>query len=113
MQLGANTLTLTAAADTFSGGISGAGGLTIGGGSEILTGVNSYTGATTIPGGATLQLGNGGGTVGVLGAIADNGLLIFDGGAALERTTLATAITGADAPVTPETGTWGWTGTNT
>ena len=111
MLLGANTLTLTAAADTFSGGISGAGGLTIGAGAEILTGVNSYTGATTINGGATLQLGNGGGTVGVLGAIADNGLLIFDGGAA-SNATLATAITGAGA-VTLETGTLGLTGTNT
>ena len=111
MLLGANTLTLTNAMDTFSGGISGAGGLTIGAGAEVLTGVNSFTGVTTIDPGATLQLGAGGGPVGLAGAIADNGLLIFDGGAA-SNASLATGITGSGA-MTLETGTLGLTGTNT
>ena len=58
MILGAQTLTLTNASDTFSGVISGqGGGLTIAGGTETLTGTNTYTGATTINSGATLALG--------------------------------------------------------
>jgi autotransporter-associated beta strand protein len=54
--LGANTLILTNAADTFSGGIAGTGGITIAGGTETLTGSNGYTGATAIASGATLAL---------------------------------------------------------
>ncbi|MFC4525098.1 autotransporter-associated beta strand repeat-containing protein [Dyella halodurans] len=46
--LGANSLTLINAHDTFSGNISGAGGLTLNGGTEILTGQNTYTGATVV-----------------------------------------------------------------
>jgi outer membrane autotransporter protein len=49
--LGARSLTLTAANDTFSGTISGGGGLTLSGGHEILSGTSTYTGATTIAGG--------------------------------------------------------------
>jgi autotransporter-associated beta strand protein len=52
--LGNFTLTITAANDTFAGGISGGGGtggLTLTGGTETLTGSNGYTGATTINGG--------------------------------------------------------------
>jgi autotransporter-associated beta strand protein len=56
--LGSRTLTLTNAADTFSGTISGAGGLQISGGTETLTNSNFYTGATIISAGA-LQIGNG------------------------------------------------------
>jgi outer membrane autotransporter protein len=51
VSLGARSLTLTAANDTFSGAISGSGGLTLAGGHEILSGTSSYTGATTITGG--------------------------------------------------------------
>ena len=57
--LGANTLTLTNAAGTFSGVASGTGGLTLAGGTETLTGANTYTGATAINGG-TLTLGGTG-----------------------------------------------------
>jgi len=87
VKLGSQTLTLTNAGSTFSGVISdggGAGGtgggLTVGGGTQILTGTNTYTGATTIGAGATLQLGNGGTTGSVAGAIVDNGLLKFNYG---------------------------------
>ena len=53
--LGAQTLTLTNASNTFQGAIQGSGGLTLSGGSERLSGANSYTGATTIDNG-TLDL---------------------------------------------------------
>ena len=61
------------------GTITGTGALTqIGTGRTILTANNDYTGGTTISAG-TLQLGNGGGTVGrVIGPILDNGALVFD-----------------------------------
>lgn len=57
VNLGAQTLTLTAAADTFGGVIQGTGGLTLAGGVETLTGANTYTGATTISAG-TLVVGD-------------------------------------------------------
>jgi len=83
--LGSKTLTLTAAADTFSGVIAdgglagGAGGsLEIAGGTEVLSGTNTYTGGTTIDLGATLQLGAGGATGSVAGNVVDNGALRFD-----------------------------------
>ena len=109
--LGANTLTLSHAADLFSGFISGTGGLTLAGGTEILTGVNTFTGTTLIDTGATLQLGNGAGVGLLAGPITDNGLLLFDGGAGSD-TIYATAITGSGA-LTLETGILGLTGTNT
>jgi fibronectin-binding autotransporter adhesin len=59
--LGARTLTLTGANDTFSGVIGGSGGLTLRGGSETLSGANSFTGAATIDTGATLRLAGAGG----------------------------------------------------
>ena len=63
----------------FPGLISGTGGLAqIGTGRTILTANDSYTGETVISAG-TLQLGNGGGTVGrVIGPILNNGALVFD-----------------------------------
>ena len=83
--LGENTLTLTAAADLFSGFISGDGGLTIAAGTEALSGVNTFTGTTLIDPVATLQLGDGAGNMGLLaGPITDNGALLFNGGAAIE-----------------------------
>ncbi len=76
--LGANTLTLTAAAGNFSGNIGGSGGLTISGGSETLSGNNALTGTTTIASLATLQLGDGTSANGtVVGNITDNGALKF------------------------------------
>ncbi|WP_369418082.1 autotransporter outer membrane beta-barrel domain-containing protein, partial [Neorhizobium galegae] len=49
--LGAQTLTITNANDTFAGVIGGTGGLTVTGGSQTLSGVNTYTGVTTVSGG--------------------------------------------------------------
>jgi autotransporter-associated beta strand protein len=79
--LGGQTLTLTAAADTFSGVIAdgGAGGgtgggLTIAAGTETLTGANSYTGATSISSGATLAL-SGTGSIATSSGVAANGTL--------------------------------------
>jgi fibronectin-binding autotransporter adhesin len=111
--LGAKTLTLTGAADTFSGVISGAGGgLTIAGGTETLTGVNTFTGTTLIHHGATLRLGDGGGVVGLLaGPITDNGSIVFNGGAA-SLALYVTGITGSGS-LTLQTGTLELQGTNT
>jgi autotransporter-associated beta strand protein len=57
VQLGSQTLTLTAASGTFSGTILGSGGITVTGGTQTLTGLESYTGATTVSGGI-LRLGS-------------------------------------------------------
>jgi fibronectin-binding autotransporter adhesin len=110
--LGANTLTLTNAADLFSGFISGTGGLTIGAGIEALSGVNTFTGTTLIDPGATLQLGDGAGNMGLLaGPITDNGALLFNGGAATDSI-FATSINGAGTAEVVS-GILGLTGTNT
>jgi autotransporter-associated beta strand protein len=50
--LGANTLTLTTASDTFAGSINGRGGLSLAGGTQTLTGANTYSGPTTVNAGA-------------------------------------------------------------
>ena len=76
--LGARTLTLTAANDTFAGVIGGTGGLTIAGGAGTLTGNNSYTGLTAISAGASLQLGAGGTSGGIAGNVLNNGTLAFN-----------------------------------
>ena len=80
VNLGSNSLILTAAQDDFAGAISGKGGLTIAGGTEVLIGDNSFTGPTTIDAGAGLQLGAGGSTGSVASDILDNGALVFDYG---------------------------------
>ena len=85
-----NTLTLTAAAGTFSGDISGGGGLTVSGGTETLTGVNGFTGLTTIDSGATLKLAGAGsiaqsadplviGTFDISGAAGDVSVISLSG----------------------------------
>lgn len=55
--LGAQTLKLTDAADTFAGVISGSGAVSVNGGTEVLAGINTYTGGTTLAAG-TLVIGN-------------------------------------------------------
>ncbi|MGH6734972.1 MAG: autotransporter-associated beta strand repeat-containing protein [Methyloceanibacter sp.] len=58
VNLGNETLDITAAADTFSGAIMGTGGsVAITGGTQTFSGINTYTGTTTISGDATLSIG--------------------------------------------------------
>lgn len=68
--LGAKTLTLSAAAGTFSGVISGTGGLYVATGTETLTGANTYSGITSISG--TLNL-SGAGSIANSSSVAVNG----------------------------------------
>lgn len=77
VNLGNQTLTLSAANDHFGGIISGTGVLALTGGTEILTGSNSYSGGTSI-GAGTLQVGNGGSTGAITSNVTNNGTLIFD-----------------------------------
>ncbi|RYF34585.1 MAG: autotransporter outer membrane beta-barrel domain-containing protein [Comamonadaceae bacterium] len=99
--LGAQTLTLTNAAGTFSGVIGGTGALAVTGGTEILTGNNTYTGTTIVGAGATLQLGAGGATGSVSGNIANNGSLVLNRSNAQ---TMAAAITGTGSLTQSGTG---------
>ena len=105
--LGNTVLTLSAAADTFSGSIAGAGGLVVAGGTETLAGANSYSGNTTVAG--TLQLGNGVTVGSVVGSIADNGTLIFN---EPSTTVVANAISGTGSVVQTGPGTVALTGAN-
>jgi fibronectin-binding autotransporter adhesin len=50
--LGAQSLTLTNANDTFAGIVAGTGGIAVSGGTETLSGTNTYTGGTSVSGGA-------------------------------------------------------------
>jgi fibronectin-binding autotransporter adhesin len=69
---------LTDADLTLTGAIGGAGSLTkSGNGALVLTADNNYTGGTVLQAG-TLQLGNGGASGSIQGAIANNGTLVFD-----------------------------------
>ncbi|HEX2888705.1 autotransporter outer membrane beta-barrel domain-containing protein, partial [Vineibacter terrae] len=78
VDLGAQTLTLTAAADRFAGVIQGTGGLALAGGTEVLSGNNTYTGPTAIAAGATLQLGVGGTSGSIVGTVVTDGALVFN-----------------------------------
>jgi autotransporter-associated beta strand protein len=75
IQLGANTLTITAGvpATSFAGVISGNGGLTIAGGTTTLAGTNTYSGATAI----------NGGTLAVTGSIATSSAVAVNSGGTL------------------------------
>ena len=76
--LGGKALTLTAAADTFSGTIAGSGSLVLAAGTQVLGGTNTYTGGTAIHSASTLQLGNGGATGSIVGNVTNNGALVLD-----------------------------------
>lgn len=89
VNIGANTLTITAGNATFAGIIDDAGfggGLTMAGGTQTLTGVNTYTGATNVNGGTLVVDGsilnspttvNTGGTLAGSGTVA--GVLVNGG----------------------------------
>jgi fibronectin-binding autotransporter adhesin len=108
--LGARTLSLADANDTFDGVISGSGGLTIDGGTETLTNANTYTGLTTIGGGATLQIGNGGNSGSIDGNVLDSGELVFDRG---DNFGFGGSISGAGGLTKDGAGTLTLTGVNT
>jgi len=78
----------------FGGIISGTGAVRILSGGVTLTADNGYTGGTSIATGATLQLGNGGTTGSITGAVANDGTLAF---ARSDAATLAGRITGNGA----------------
>jgi autotransporter-associated beta strand protein len=84
--LGGNTLTLSNASGTFSGGVGGTGGLTLATGTETLSGNNGYSGATTVNGG-TLAL-SGSGSISLSSGVADNGT--FDISQTASGATIAT-----------------------
>ena len=68
----------TGVSGTIGVGIVGAGDVTINNlGTVILTAANTYTGGTTLSGG-TLQIGNGGTTGSVVGAIVNNSALVLN-----------------------------------
>jgi autotransporter-associated beta strand protein len=77
VQLGAQTLILTAASGTFSGTISGTGGLTLAAGTETVAGINSFTGITTITSG-TLLVANSAGLA-QSAKVVDNAILDISG----------------------------------
>jgi fibronectin-binding autotransporter adhesin len=89
--LGARSLTLTVANDSFSGTISGSGGLTLAGGHEILSGASSYTGATTITGGE-LQ---------VDGSLAGSAVAVTSGGTLSGSGNVASVVASAGSAIAP------------
>jgi len=76
--LGGKALTLTAAADTFSGAIAGTGSFVLAGGAQVLTGTNTYTGGTAIGGTSTLQLGSGSTSGSIVGNVVNDGTFVFN-----------------------------------
>lgn len=111
--LGAQTLTITNANDTFAGVIGGTGGLTVTGGSQTLSGVNTYTGATTVSGGrlavngsitspvATSGAGILGGTGTIFGDVTNAGVVAP--GNSIGTLTIAGNYTGAGGTLAIET----------
>lgn len=87
VNLGNQTLTLTAAAGTFDGTMNGAGGgLTVASGAETLTGTNTYTGLTTVNAGATLALTG-------TGSVSTSSHIIADGMFNISATSAGARIT--------------------
>ncbi len=87
--LGGQTLTLTAASETFDGVVGGTGGLKVAAGTETLTGTNTFTGLATIAAGAKLVL-TGTGSVATSSDVVDNGTFDISGtGAGASITTLS------------------------
>ncbi len=78
VQLGSNTLSITAASGSFAGVISGEGALEILAGTQTLGGANGYTGLTTVFSGATLIL-DGEGDIGSSAGLYLNGVFDISG----------------------------------
>ena len=95
---------------TFPGIVSGTGSLNqLGTGTLTLTAADTYAGITTISAG-TLQIGDGGPTGSIVGAVTDNSNLVFSRNNAL---TYAGAVSGTGTLTQIGTGTLALTGTNT
>ncbi|WP_280767976.1 autotransporter outer membrane beta-barrel domain-containing protein, partial [Rhizobium leguminosarum] len=111
--LGAQTLTIANANDTFAGVIGGTGGLTVIGGNQTLSGVNTYTGATTVTGGrlavngsitspvATSGAGILGGTGTIFGDVTNAGVVAP--GNSIGTLTIAGNYTGSGGTLEIET----------
>ena len=89
--LGAETLTLTNASGTFSGGISGTGGVTFAGGTETLTGTDTYSGATTVSGG----------TLVLTGSLTNSTVSVTGGGSVQGSGTVANLLVAAGSVLSP------------
>lgn len=88
VELGAKSLTLSAAKSTFSGGILGTGRMTVSGaGTETLSGTNTYTGDTTIGGNSKLSI-TGAGSIASSSKVAAAG--VFDIASASGNVTIST-----------------------
>jgi autotransporter-associated beta strand protein len=87
VQLGAQTLSLSSASDTFTGALAGTGGFTLAGGTETLSGISTLTGTVTVASG-TLSLGNSN-TLATAARVVDNASLDISG--ASNAATSATA----------------------
>ncbi len=95
---------------TYAGVISGTGSLEQkGSGTLTLTGVNTYSGGTTVSAG-TLQIGNGGTSGSITGAIVNNGAVIFNRS---DAATYAGVISGTGSLEQTGAGTLTLTGNNT
>ncbi len=78
LNLGGAALSLSVASDTTLSGVISNGALTkTGAGRLILTAANTHTGGTTVSNG-TLQVGAGGATGSLAGAVTNNAALVFD-----------------------------------
>ena len=111
INLGTGALTIGAGNgnSSYGGTISGSGSLTKAGtGALVLTGAATQTGGTTISGG-TLQIGAGGTTGSLAGAIVNNGLLVVSRS---DTVTLSNAMSGTGGFVQAGTGTTTLTGAN-
>ena len=92
--LGAKTLEITSARDTFEGVISGDGGVKIDGGTQTLMGVNTYTGKTQIASGATLAL-TGAGSIAASASVNADGTFDISGTSGASILSLAGASSGS------------------
>jgi autotransporter-associated beta strand protein len=87
LSLGSKTLTLTNAAGTFSGVITGSGSVAVGGGNLVLSGTNTFSGGVTVSAGATItaasSLALGTGTLSLIGSVGTSAIILMKDGVIL------------------------------